>query len=105
MYKVRPFAPGSSALLLLLGVSLTLACSDADVTGLPYDDSADVALTVASAPNGNGAEYADVTPETLGKAIDELEKRMFRHAELLEFEEAARVRDQISKLKEQVLKM
>ena len=51
-----------------------------------------------------GAEYADVTPATLGKAIDELEARMFRHAELLEFEEAARVRDQIGKLKEQVLK-
>jgi excinuclease ABC subunit B len=51
-----------------------------------------------------GAEYADVTPETLAKAIDELEKRMFRHAELLEFEEAARVRDQISRLKVRVLK-
>jgi excinuclease ABC subunit B len=51
-----------------------------------------------------GAEYADVTPETLGKVIDELEARMFRHAELLEFEEAARVRDQIGKLKDQVLK-
>ena len=36
--------------------------------------------------------------------IDELEKRMFQHAELLEFEEAARVRDQISDLKERVLK-
>jgi excinuclease ABC subunit B len=51
-----------------------------------------------------GAEYADVTPQTLPRAIDELEKRMFRHAELLEFEEAARVRDQISKLKDRVLK-
>jgi excinuclease ABC subunit B len=49
-------------------------------------------------------EFADVTPATLGKAIDELEKRMFRHAELLEFEEAARVRDQIARLKEKVLK-
>jgi excinuclease ABC subunit B len=50
------------------------------------------------------AEYAHVTPATLAKAIDELEKRMFRHAELLEFEEAARVRDEIHKLKERVLK-
>jgi len=49
-------------------------------------------------------EWADVTPANLGQAIAELEKRMFRHAELLEFEEAARVRDQIGKLKEQVLK-
>lgn len=51
------------------------------------------------------ARYADVTPANLGAAIAELEKQMFTHAELLEFEEAARVRDQISKLKERVLKM
>ena len=50
------------------------------------------------------AEYADVTPETLGKAITEMEKKMFKHAEQLEFEEAARVRDQMSRLKERVLK-
>jgi excinuclease ABC subunit B len=50
------------------------------------------------------AEYAHVTPATLGKAIDELEKRMFRHAELLEFEAAARIRDEISRLKDRVLK-
>jgi excinuclease ABC subunit B len=49
-------------------------------------------------------EYADVTPENLGAAITELEKKMFSHAELLEFEEAARIRDQIGKLKERVLR-
>jgi excinuclease ABC subunit B len=49
-------------------------------------------------------EYADVTPDTLGKAIADLEKRMFRHAELLEFEEAAQLRDEIGRLKERVLK-
>ncbi|MEJ2385403.1 MAG: excinuclease ABC subunit UvrB [Xanthomonadales bacterium] len=51
-----------------------------------------------------GATYADVTPENLGKAIADLEKQMFRHAELLEFEEAARLRDRIGKLKANVLK-
>mgnify|MGYP000511849443 CR=1 FL=1 len=50
------------------------------------------------------AAWGEVTPENLGKAIAELEKQMFRHAELLEFEEAARVRDRIGKLKAQVLK-
>jgi excinuclease ABC subunit B len=50
------------------------------------------------------AQYADLRPEDLGKAIAELEKKMFKHAELLEFEEAARTRDEIGKLKEQVLK-
>ena len=34
----------------------------------------------------------------------ELEKKMFAHAEHLEFEEAAQVRDEISRLKEHVLK-
>ena len=48
-------------------------------------------------------EYSDVTPENLGTAVKELEQKMFKHAELLEFEEAAQVRDQIRKLKEQVL--
>jgi excinuclease ABC subunit B len=52
----------------------------------------------------SGARYADVTPQNLGRAIAELEKQMFTHAELLEFEEAASVRDEISKLKERVLK-
>ena len=50
-----------------------------------------------------GGEYADVTPEDLGKVVAELEQKMFKHAELLEFEEAAAVRNQIHKLKEQVL--
>jgi excinuclease ABC subunit B len=52
----------------------------------------------------SAGEYADVSAATLGKAVAELEKKMFHHAELLEFEEAAAVRDQISKLKDQVLK-
>jgi len=51
-----------------------------------------------------GPSYGDVTPDNLGKAIADLEKRMFRHAELLEFEEAARLRDEIGKLKASVLK-
>ncbi len=50
-----------------------------------------------------GGEYDNVTAENLGKAIAELEKKMFKHAELLEFEEAAGVRDQIHELKDRVL--
>ena len=50
-----------------------------------------------------GGKYGDVTVENLGKAVMELEKKMFKHAELLEFEEAASVRDQIHKLKDRVL--
>jgi excinuclease ABC subunit B len=50
------------------------------------------------------ARYRDVSPAELGRSIAELEKQMFRHAELLEFEEAARVRDRIQKLREGVLR-
>jgi excinuclease ABC subunit B len=50
-----------------------------------------------------GGEYGNVTAENLGRAVAELEKKMFKHAELLEFEEAAAVRDQIHKLKDRVL--
>ncbi len=49
------------------------------------------------------ARYAHVTPANLGRAIAELEKKMFTHAELLEFEEAAQVRDEITQLKDRVL--
>ena len=50
------------------------------------------------------SEYDHVTPATLGKAIAELEQKMFQHAQALEFEEAAQLRDLALKLKERVLK-
>jgi excinuclease ABC subunit B len=43
-------------------------------------------------------------PAELGKSIAEMEAKMIRHAQMLEFEEAAEIRDQIKQLKEQVLK-
>ncbi|MEJ8569796.1 excinuclease ABC subunit UvrB [Elongatibacter sediminis] len=65
-----------------------------------------------SAPRGRSgrkvaeadSSYEAVTPENLGKAIAELEEQMFGHAERLEFEDAARLRDQIRRLKERVLR-
>ncbi len=42
------------------------------------------------------ARYANVTPKNLPQAIAELEKRMFNHAQLLEFEAAAQIRDEIA---------
>ncbi len=50
------------------------------------------------------AKYRKVSPAELGKAIAELEKQMFHHAEMLEFEEAARARDEIQELRDQVLR-
>ena len=49
-------------------------------------------------------EYRELSAKELGQSIAELEKKMFKHAELLEFEEAAQVRDQIEKLKSRALK-
>ncbi len=47
------------------------------------------------------AEYAALTPKQMAKKIQELEKQMYQHAQDLEFEEAARVRDQIRALQGQ----
>lgn len=49
------------------------------------------------------AQYRHMTPAELGRIITEMENKMIKHAELLEFEEAAEMRDQIKKLREQVL--
>ncbi len=45
-------------------------------------------------------EYAALDAGTLEKKIAELEARMYRHAQNLEFEEAARLRDEIRKIEE-----
>lgn len=48
-------------------------------------------------------EYATLSPVELGKKIKKLEQKMYEHARNLEFEEAAKVRDQIHKIQEQNL--
>jgi excinuclease ABC subunit B len=50
-----------------------------------------------------GASYAKLPPEKLAKLLGKLEKEMFAHAQNLEFELAARKRDEIKKVREQVL--
>ncbi len=45
------------------------------------------------------AEYASLNPAQVAKKIKALEHQMYRHAQDLEFEEAARVRDEIKRLK------
>ena len=42
--------------------------------------------------------YANLSPEDLQKKIHQLEQQMFEHAQNLEFEEAARLRDEIRRL-------
>jgi excinuclease ABC subunit B len=47
------------------------------------------------------AHVEDMSERDVGKRIKQLEKQMFEHAKNLEFEKAARVRDQLSVLREQ----
>jgi excinuclease ABC subunit B len=44
------------------------------------------------------AEYAAMTPAQMSRRVKELEKQMYQHARDLEFEDAARVRDQLKEL-------
>ncbi len=48
-------------------------------------------------------EYASHSPQKVMKKVKALEKRMYQHARDLEFEEAAKIRDEIAQLKGQVL--
>ncbi len=48
-------------------------------------------------------DYLEMTPEKTARQLRRLEKRMHEHARNLEFEEAARLRDQILALREQGL--
>jgi len=50
-----------------------------------------------------GLEYARMTPQQLEKRIKALEEQMYRHARDLEFEEAARIRDELDRVRKQSL--
>jgi excinuclease ABC subunit B len=46
------------------------------------------------------AEYSALSPRQMAKKIEQMEKQMYQHARDLEFEDAARVRDQIKALRD-----
>jgi excinuclease ABC subunit B len=56
----------------------------------------------AQAVHSKGTDYETMGEKQVGKEIKRLEKLMFEHAKNLEFEKAARVRDQLAVLREQV---
>ncbi|CAK0767918.1 excision nuclease subunit B [Gammaproteobacteria bacterium] len=64
-------------------------------------DEIDIPISVNKSPLNQSplanekAEYADLSPAKLILRIKKLEKEMYRHAKNLEFEEAARLRDEI----------
>ena len=52
-----------------------------------------------------GEDYVLMSPSQRSTRLRELEQRMYQHARDLEFEDAARVRDQIRRLKDASLAM
>jgi excinuclease ABC subunit B len=51
-----------------------------------------------------GAEYAALSSSEASNMIKKLEAQMYKHAENLEFEDAARLRDKIGRLREHALR-
>jgi excinuclease ABC subunit B len=66
-------------------------------SGLPTVSKVDKQVAEAS------ASYKLMTPKQLGKKLKQLEDAMYQHAKNLEFEQAARIRDEIKALEEQML--
>jgi excinuclease ABC subunit B len=74
-------------------------------------DIMQVAIPGSGLPSGKAlgkvaeysADYKAMTPKQLGKKLKQLEDDMYRYAKNLEFEQAARIRDEIKVLQEQIL--
>ncbi|WP_297808727.1 excinuclease ABC subunit UvrB [uncultured Methylophaga sp.] len=49
------------------------------------------------------AEYASLTPQQLAKRINKIEQAMYKHAQNLEFEDAAKLRDELEHLRKVAL--
>jgi excinuclease ABC subunit B len=71
----------------------------ADVMRYGFEEVGGVNLKAAEAR----AKYEIIAPEQTAKRLAKLEKEMRQHAQNLEFEQAARKRDEIRKLREQML--
>jgi len=66
-------------------------------SGLPAAGKADKQVAEVA------ASYKAMTPKQLGKKLKQLEDAMYQYAKNLEFEQAARVRDEIKALQDQML--
>ena len=61
-----------------------------------YSDSPRGPLRKIAEPT---ADYSSLTPDQVIRRIKKLEQEMFKHARNLEFEQAARLRDEVHKLR------
>jgi len=68
----------------------------ADILEGAYSNGSGEKLRKVAEP---GLDYASLTPEQAGKRIKKLEQEMFKHARNLDFEEAAKLRDQVQTLR------
>ena len=59
---------------------------------------------VPGGPRSHEEHASSLPPEALGKLLKKLEKDMYRHAQGLEFEQAAKLRDRINALKRSALR-
>ncbi|MFV0681013.1 excinuclease ABC subunit UvrB [Ottowia sp.] len=72
------------------------------IDGVYSDKSGRDAERVGAATRGEPADEAAMSEKDLAKEIKRLEKQMLEHARNLEFEQAARVRDQLAHLKTRI---
>jgi excinuclease ABC subunit B len=66
-------------------------------------ESARLDVSAEKALQESGAALSMLSAVQLARRLNELESRMFKHAQNLEFEQAAQCRDEMTKLKEQAL--
>jgi excinuclease ABC subunit B len=83
-------------------VSVQKSVTDILQLSIPGSDTV-FARTIASKVAESEAAYRTLTPVQLTKKIKQLEEDMYRCAKNLEFEEAAKIRDEIKTLQEQLL--
>ncbi len=81
--------------------SIVKSISDILQTAMPANGVtyAKMSLQIAE----SSADYKTMTPKQLSKTLKQLEDAMYQHAKNLEFEQAAKLRDEIKLLQEQVL--
>jgi excinuclease ABC subunit B len=70
-----------------------------DVLEAGYGDKASRKTAALQAVAEERAVYQAMTPKQLTKTIEQFEKRMYQHSRDLEFEEAAKVRDELERIK------
>ena len=84
-------------------ITILKSVTDILQVAIPGSGGASAINKAASKVAEKASDYSGLTPKQLGKKLKQLEDDMYRHAKNLEFEQAAKLRDEIKKLQEQVL--